>query len=151
MVVRVMMKLMGNQMIVLRVIMKWMNNPRKRVRSKKQQPAENTTGHTTEQVNNRRIKVRTEMPQRVEIATEPPEEENAEPTVYIPVPAETHDVLTQEEIDFEMALSSFNFDDLTLPNVRLEQANESQGEAYPVEELKMKGKKIKWKKMKQIK
>nr|GME04463.1 hypothetical protein Iba_scaffold2019CG0120 [Ipomoea batatas] len=74
------------------------------------------------------------MPQCVEIATEPPEEDNAEPTVYIPVPAETHDVLTQEEIDFEMALSSFNFDDLTLPNVRLEQANEAQGEADPVEE-----------------
>nr|GMD86534.1 hypothetical protein Iba_chr14bCG6960 [Ipomoea batatas] len=111
-----------------------LNNPRKRVRSKKQQPVEDTTGHTTEQLNNRMRRVRTEMPQHVEIATKPPEEENVEPTVYIPVLAETHDVLTQEEIDFEMALSSFNFDDLTLPNVIPEQANEVQGEADLVEE-----------------
>nr|GLL16926.1 hypothetical protein Itr_chr01CG07050 [Ipomoea trifida] len=33
-----------------------------------------------------------------------------------------------------MALSSFNFDDLTLPNVIPEQANEVQGEADQVEE-----------------
>nr|GMD38884.1 hypothetical protein Iba_chr09fCG8300 [Ipomoea batatas] len=42
-------------------------------------------------------------------------DQTVEPSVYIPVPTETHDVLTQEEIDFEMTLSSFNFDDLTLP------------------------------------
>nr|GMD33946.1 hypothetical protein Iba_chr09cCG7400 [Ipomoea batatas] len=50
-----------------------------------------------------------------EKSTEPPMDQTVEPSVYIPVPTETHDVLTQEEIDFEMTLSSFNFDDLTLP------------------------------------
>nr|GMC69115.1 retrotransposable element [Ipomoea batatas] len=103
------------------------NNQRRRVRSKRQQPVENTTiDPNVEQVTNQRRRVTFEQPQPVENTTEPPVEQTADPSVYIPVPLETHDSLTQEDIDFEMALSSFNFDELTVPmqnpNVIPEQA-----------------------------
>nr|GMC52942.1 hypothetical protein Iba_chr01dCG2070 [Ipomoea batatas] len=93
-----------------------MNNPRRRVRSKKQQTGENTTIEpNVEQMNNPRRRVTSERPQPVQNTIEPPVEQIVKPSVYIPVPVETHDVLTQEDIDFEMALSSFNFDELTVP------------------------------------
>nr|GMC46797.1 uncharacterized protein LOC109190937 [Ipomoea batatas] len=107
-----------------------LNNPRRRVRSKRQQPVENTTIEpNVEQMNNPRRMVRSkkqkqnnprrrvtsERPQPVQNTIEPPVEQIVKPSVYIPVPVETHDVLTQEDIDFEMALSSFNFDELTVP------------------------------------
>nr|GMC86963.1 uncharacterized protein LOC109191245 [Ipomoea batatas] len=93
------------------------NNQRRRVRSKRQQPQpENTTiDPNVEQVTNQRRRVTSEQPQPVENTTEPPVEQTADPSVHIPVPLETHDILTQEDIDFEMALSSFNFDELTVP------------------------------------
>nr|GLL16343.1 uncharacterized protein LOC109191245 [Ipomoea trifida] len=93
-----------------------LNNPRRRVRSKRQQPVENTTIEpNVEQMNNPRRRVTSERPQPVQNTIEPPVEQIVKPSVYIPVPVETHDVLTQEDIDFEMALSSFNFDELTVP------------------------------------
>nr|GMC64265.1 uncharacterized protein LOC109163970 [Ipomoea batatas] len=103
------------------------NNQRRRVRSKRQQPVENTTiDPNVEQVTNQRRRVTSEQPKPVENTTEPPVEQTADPSVYIPVPLETHDIFTQEDIDFEMALSSFNFDELTVPmqnpNVIPEQA-----------------------------
>nr|GMC71428.1 uncharacterized protein LOC109191245 [Ipomoea batatas] len=63
------------------------NNQRRRVRSKRQQPVENTTiDPNVEQVTNQRRRVTFEQPQPVENTTEPPVEQTADPSVYIPNP-----------------------------------------------------------------
>nr|GMD04216.1 uncharacterized protein LOC109191245 [Ipomoea batatas] len=85
-----------------------LNNPRKRVRSKKSQQTNSISG--SQQL----VEPTVELP--VEAHIEPTTEATEVHDVYRPHPTEVHDVLTQEDYYFEMALSSFNFGDLTLPN-----------------------------------
>nr|GLL37389.1 uncharacterized protein LOC109188831 [Ipomoea trifida] len=92
-----------------------LNNPRKRVRSKKsqqtnstsrkQQPIEPTVEALVQPTTNHTEVYDVYRPHPIQVHG-----------VCIPHPTEVHDVLTQEDIDFEMALSSFNFDDVVIPN-----------------------------------
>nr|GMD01536.1 uncharacterized protein LOC109191245 [Ipomoea batatas] len=90
------------------------NNPRKRVRSKKSQQTNSTS--------RKQQPIEPTVEALVEPATNPTEVHDVHRPhpievhgICIPHPTEVHDVLTQEDIDFEMTLNSFNFDDL-IPN-----------------------------------